>query len=352
MRLSPAFPTVRMLFLVVLTMLAAVASLRFGAVSVAWSSLLDLLTAEPEPEALIVMTYRAPRTLAAVVVGLYLGCAGMVFQTVLRNPLADPTLFGVSGGAGLAVVGALSLALAFVPGADAASGGMSYLPMAVVPVIALIGAFAATALVLALSGGFAPHSRFSPVRMILTGVIVSAVLNAIVMALVLSLSESRTELAILWLSGSLYGRSFDNILPTLPWGLLGLGVIWGLRSHLSVLRFDVYTARGLGIAPGRSSLLLLAAAAGLAANAVAVAGTVGFVGLIVPHIARRILGPDVGANLMGCGVIGALLVCSADVLGRSVAPPLEVPVGMMTSLLGAPVLAVLIRRMNKGTQHA
>lgn len=351
MRLTPPFPYVRSVALLALLGVAVLASLRLGAVDVGWGALPGMFADTPDAEAMLVLTYRAPRTLAAVVIGIYLGCAGQVFQTVLRNPLADPTLFGVSGGAGLAVVAAMSATVSLMPGA-AVSRYSAPLPMTAVPVISLAGALAATVLVLWLSGGVHAARRFFPVRMILTGVIVSAVLNALVMGLVLGLSESRTELAILWLAGSLYGRSFDNVLPTLPWGMAGLAVIWTLRRTLSVLRFDPHSAAALGVAPGPASVLLLAVAAGLAANAVAVAGTVGFVGLIVPHITRRLLGPDMRTALWGSGLIGAILVCGADLLGRSVAPPLEIPVGMMTSLIGAPVLALLLWRMNQEGTHA
>ncbi|MDA5558703.1 FecCD family ABC transporter permease [Shimia sp. MMG029] len=351
MTITPRFPTEKALGLFGVLALIALASLRYGAIDLSWTALIDVANGTKSSDAAILMNYRAPRTMAAIVIGIYLGCAGLVFQTVLRNPLADPTLFGVSGGAGLAVVGAMSAALFFSPD-NTVSRYSSHIPMTAVPIIALFGALAATALVLLLSGGLTQWRNFSPVRLILTGVIVSAVLNAIVMALVLSVSESQTELAILWLAGSLYGRSFDNILPTLPWGLLGLMIIWVMRRHLSILRFDPDSATALGVAPAQVSLLLLAVAAGLAANAVAVAGTVGFVGLIVPHITRRIMGADVASTLWGCGLIGAILVCGADVMGRCLAPPLEVPVGMMTSLIGAPVLALLIWHLHRRNNNA
>lgn len=327
----------RWIGLIALLAICVLLSLRLGAVTVGWEDLVGLITDSPGPRTDIVLRYRLPRTVAAVVIGCYLGLSGLLFQTVLRNPLADPTLFGVSGGAALAVVGAMAAIAALPP-----QVGPAFLPMSAIPVIALVGGLVATASVLVLAG----RRGFSPMRMILTGVVVAAVLNAVVMAMVLGLSEGRTDMAILWLAGSLYARSFDNILPALPWGLAALAMLLVLRRPLAILRFDPDMARALGVAVGPVSLMVLAIAAGLAASAVSIAGTVGFVGLIVPHVVRRIIGPGIGAHLWASALVGAILVTAADTFGRVVAAPLEIPVGMTTSLIGAPVLAFLLRARN------
>lgn len=186
-------------------------SLRFGAVQTSWADVINITAADPNSTAQVVLEYRLPRTVAAIIIGIYLALSGMVFQTVLRNPLADPTMFGVSGGAAFAVVAAMSFAIYLFPLDENLHVATSYVPMSMVPVIALVGSLAATALVFWLAW----DKGFSPLRLVLMGVVLAAVLNGIVMAMVLTLSETRTELAILWLAGSLYARDFSNVLPAL-----------------------------------------------------------------------------------------------------------------------------------------
>ncbi|MEM9629854.1 MAG: iron ABC transporter permease [Pseudomonadota bacterium] len=335
-------------FLLLFFLLAAACllSLRYGAVAAQWSDLADLFSKEPGPVARAILQFRLPRVLCAIVVGLYLALAGLVFQIVLRNPLADPTIFGVSGGASFAVVLAMNLVI-FFSGSGLASGvATDFLPMGMVPPIALLGALCATAAVMALAW----QDGLSTMRLVLFGAVVAVILNGFVMALVLSLSEARTELAILWLAGSLYARDMANLLPALPWGIVGIFVILLFARSLSALQFDATTAQALGVRTRLSVPVLIVAAAMLASSAVSVAGPVGFVGLLVPHVARLVFGANLQDRLVGCALIGALLVVSGDLLGRVAAPPLEVPVGIVTSLIGAPVFAVLMRQeFRKGT---
>ncbi|SMR83535.1 iron complex transport system permease protein [Aliiroseovarius halocynthiae] len=327
----------------VLLLIVCLLSLRFGAVEVAWSDVFNITSETPNANTQVILDYRLPRTVAAIVIGSYLALSGLVFQTVLRNPLADPTMFGVSGGAAFAVVAAMSLAIYLFPVGESLQVATSYLPMAVVPVIALVGSLSATALVFWLAW----DRGFSPLRLVLIGVVLAAVLNGIVMAMVLTLSETRTELAILWLAGSLYARDFSNVLPALPWGVAAISAIVILSPQLSALRFDPQTAASMGVATRTLAPVLLGIAACLAASAVSIAGPIGFVGLIVPHLARLIARPTIAAQILSCLFIGAILVVASDTVGRAVAAPLEVPVGIVTSLLGAPVFAFLIRAQAK-----
>lgn len=283
----------------------------------------------------------------AQVIGVYLALSGLVFQTVLRNPLADPTMFGVSGGAAFAVVAAMLLSIYLFPAGDSLQAASRYLPMGLVPVIALIGSLSATALVFWLAW----DHGFSPLRLVLMGVVLAAVLNGIVMAMVLTLSETRTELAILWLAGSLYARDFSNVLPALPWGFVAILAIIVMAPQMSALRFDPQTATAIGVPVRIIAPLLLVVGACLAASAVSIAGPVGFVGLVVPHISRLIARPDIPAQIISNVFIGAILVVASDTLGRAIAPPIEIPVGIITSLIGAPVFAVLIRSQLRGIDH-
>lgn len=291
----------------------------------------------------VMARHRLPRAVAATVIGAHLGLAGAILQIVLRNPLADPTILGISGGASLAVVLALSAAISLSPARAVISVASDYLPLALVPPIALAGGLAATAMVLALSWDRRLGSVSGP-RMLLSGVVLGSVLSAAVMALVLALSEARTELAIQWLSGSLYARGFEQLLPTLPFTFLGLLALISLAPCLSALRFDPHTAMSTGVNTRLALPLLIIVATGLAASAVAVAGPIGFVGLLAPHIARRVGDQNLPAHLWSTCFIGAMLVVAGDTFGRLAAPPLEIPVGMVTSLIGAPVFAFMLAR--------
>ncbi|MGR3622363.1 FecCD family ABC transporter permease [Pseudophaeobacter sp.] len=326
---------------------ACLFTLKIGVAPTPWSDVWQAFDGNPEGGARLIANYRLPRMVAAMVVGIHLSISGLIMQVVLRNPLADPTIFGVSSGAALAVIGAMSFAVVKVPAGLATSASTDYLPLSLVPYIAFIGAVLATAVVMFLS--YAPDEKtagagFRPARMALNGIVLAAILQGIVMVLVLTLSEARTELAVLWLTGSLYGRSFAHLLPVLPWTGLGFVGLLLLYRDLSVSRFDRQTALSLGLALRNREAMLVLLALALAASAVALAGPVGFVGLLVPHIARQLLPNSLPLQICAAIFIGAILVVAADTIGRVIASPIEVPVGIVTSLIGAPFFAYLINR--------
>ena len=327
-----------------LLLVLSIVSLRMGVTGASWADVWHSLGHNPQGQAGIIADYRLPRISAAIVVGIHFALAGLIMQIVLRNPLADPTIFGISGGASLTIVSAMAISLALVPTDQTVSASTDYIPLGILPYIALVGGLSATLLVLALSWERGPGRGFSPQRMTLTGVIVGAILNAIVMALVLSMSEASTELAILWLAGSLYARDFSHLLPTLPWTLIGLAAIVVLSRSLSALRLDVHSAQSLGVNLRLAQPLLIVVAASLAASGVAIAGPVGFVGLLVPYIAKVIGVRQMSYQIWVCCFIGAALVVASDTLGRIIAAPVEVPVGIITSLIGAPLFALILNR--------
>lgn len=327
----------------ILLLLVGALSMRFGIAGGTWADVLDTLTGTITPKSEIIRDYRLARVVAGSIVGLHFAIAGLIMQTVLRNPLADPTIFGISGGASMAVVAAMSLALTLFPSTHFVTVSDDYLPLAWVPHVALIGGLLATALVFLLSW----DNGISAKRIVLNGVIIGAVLNALVMALVLSLSEERTVLAILWLAGSLYARNFSNLWPALPWTFVGLCLTVYFIKDLSALRFDRNTATSIGLPVARTQVILVLVAAGLAASAVSIAGPVGFVGLLAPHIARMFSRGNLPYFIWTSAFVGALLVVGGDAIGRLVLMPTEVPVGIMTSLLGAPLFAYLLTRPGK-----
>lgn len=324
----------------VLLILALVLALKTGVTGADWSDVWQSLDAQPAGQAEVIATYRLPRALAGAVLGLHFGLAGLIMQIVLRNPLADPTIFGISGGASLAVVGAMTVSISLQPISTSVSVTTKFLPFAWLPPIALAGGLAATALVFWLSW----DDRFSPSRMVLNGVILGAILNAIVMAMVLSLSEARTELAILWLAGSLYARGFEQLWPALPWTVAGLALVIFQARTLSALRFDQASAQSIGLNTRLMQPLLILVAVALASSAVSVAGPIGFVGLLIPHLAKLIARNSLAYQIWICIFAGATLVVVGDTLGRILAAPREIPVGIVTSLIGAPVFAIILSR--------
>ncbi|MEM9438958.1 MAG: iron ABC transporter permease [Pseudomonadota bacterium] len=328
-----------------ITVATAALALRLGTVDVDWLEVWAWLNGAGEEMPNTILThYRAPRVLAAGLVGAHLAVSGLILQVILRNPLADPTIFGVSAGASVAVVASMSIGFALAPPTNGIVIPSDYVPISAVPFIALAGALSATGIMMLLAwdGGFQPR------RMALTGVVLGAVLAAVVMAMVLSLPEAQTQLAVLWLAGSLYGRDFADIWPILPWTMLGLAAATACLRPLSVLRFDPASAQSMGIDSARLRFWLVFIAAALAASAVAIAGPVGFVGLLVPHVARLLAGPDLSSQFWLNIWAGALLVIASDAVGRVIISPVEMPVGIVTSLIGAPFFIYLLSRKSLG----
>lgn len=275
----------------------------------------------------IVLGLRLPRVLLGVLVGAALGLAGAVIQLVTRNPLGDPGLLGINAGASLALV--LGTGLAGFTGPGAAIG------------LAALGAAAAALAVQALAGARGGGS--DPIRLTLAGVAITALCMGIGQAVALADPE-RFDLVRNWRVGALSGAA-DVILPRMAvpclFGAL-LALALAPRLDLLALGEDRAAALGVAVQPVRAGSLL--AVVLLAGSAVAAAGPIAFVGLAGPHIARRLGGAGAAAHLLLAGIVGAVLVVTADTLGRVAMPPAEVPAGIVAGLLGAPVLVMLARR--------
>jgi iron complex transport system permease protein len=212
--------------------------------------------------------------------------------------------------------------------------------MDLVPFIALAGGLLAGGLVLWLSW----NGDLDPTRTALSGVALGAVASAAVMAMVLAMGNSQAEVALIWLAGSLYGRGYEEALAILPWTGAGLVAAALILRPLGASRFDADIARSIGLETRLWRPLALAIAVALAASAVSVVGPVGFVGLVVPHTARLVVGSSLPRQMAFGALFGALLVAASDVLGRIVAVPVEVPVGAVTSLIGVPVFLILLQQ--------
>jgi iron complex transport system permease protein len=304
--------------LIAATVVALGASVLLGPASV---PLADVFRSD------IVWNLRAPRALLAFLVGGSLGAAGASLQALVRNPLADPFLLGLSGGAGLGAVLAIALHL---PG-----------PWAL-PVAAFIGALAALALVyrLGLIGGGALDPRI----LLLGGVAVGAFAAAITTAIVSLADAAELRNAFLWLWGGLSAASWDSVLLVALYAPIPLIVLLAASRPLDLLALGEEPARYLGADVEQVKRRVYLAASLLTAVAVAVSGVIGFVGLVVPHIARLAWGHRHRALLPAAFLGGGALLVIADTLARTVVAPRELPVGVVTALIGVPVFTLLLKR--------
>jgi iron complex transport system permease protein len=274
----------------------------------------------------VVNQLRLPRALVAFMAGAMLALSGAIMQTLTRNPLASPDITGVTAGASLVAV----LMIAFIPGAS----------LALLPIGALLGGLLAAACIylLSLRGGD------SPMRMILVGIGLAAVLGAAQSMMMVTASIEQMQAALHWLTGSIYARTWNHFWALLPWFVsLGFLTLFSAR-HLDVLNLGDDISRGLGMRVNRQRLLTLVAAVGLAAAAVSQVGAIGFVGLVAPHVARKLVGIGHVGYLLLSAMFGGALVLVADFAGRIFFAPYEVPAGIFTALIGAPFFVYLLWR--------
>lgn len=278
-------------------------------------------------ERTILFSIRIPRILLAGLVGAALSCAGVVFQGLLRNPLADPFVLGVSGGAAVGAIVAIVLGLGAIPFG--------------IPGLAFAGGFSSILLVMGLSG-VAGERRTD--RTLLGGIIVNAFFSALIMFLVSITSGAQIHSVIFWLMGDLAMAGGNDILLTTLFLIAGFFVMFLHARDLNILLTGEETALQLGISVKRTRLLLLVSASLVTGAAVSVSGIIGFVGLMVPHMVRMLFGSDHRLLLPAALLFGAAFLMAADTIARIVLAPAELPVGVVTALCGAPYFAYLMKR--------
>lgn len=281
----------------------------------------------------VVMEVRLPRILTAASVGFGLAVAGAVFQGLLLNPLADPFTLGVSSGAAFGAALALLL-------------GLTFLGPTTLCLMAFAGAACTLFAVIAMSGR---DGELSPTNLILSGVIVSAILSA-GLSFIKYLADERVSVIVFWLMGSFVSRSWQDAALTGTVTLLGFSVCLYFSRDLNIMSLGSRSARSLGVNTGRVRLILLLTASLISAVCVSVAGIIGFVGLIVPHLMRFLVGPDNRWLLPASGLGGAILLLMADTLTRAVLPH-EVPIGVLTALIGGPIFCWIFSRSRAGRRH-
>lgn len=307
-------------------------SMNTGYIRLAPLDIIKTLLGEgTEKQRLILYDFRLPRIVISVMVGAGLAVSGCILQGIARNELADPGILGINSGAGLAVI----LFLFYFPANEAA-------PVFLLPLLALIGAGLTAALIYALA--FDRHEGLSPMRLILTGIAVAAGISAAIIVFSIKLDPERYQFVAIWLAGNIWGTNWKFVLALLPWLFVLLPFVFYKARVLNVLSLGEKMAVGLGTPIEKERLGLLAAAVGLAGSCVAVGGGIGFVGLICPHLARKLVGPKHQFLLPASALAGGLLVILSDTLGRSIFQPTEIPTGIVVAVIGAPYFLYLLAK--------
>ncbi len=276
----------------------------------------------------ILWQIRVPRVLLACLVGMMLGVSGVVLQGILRNPLADPYILGVSAGAGVGAAAAMGLHLNFV-----------FLGMSSTPILAFIFAVIAVFIVYRLSF---ISDRSSPEALILGGVAVSAFASAI-LALIIIIS-GQLQSIYFWLLGSLSMASYIDVLTLIPYLVIGLTAAYFYSKELNVLLLGEEMALSMGVEVSRVRAFMIVIATLMTAAAVSVSGLIGFVGLIIPHFVRLVIGPNHRSLVPLSAIGGAILMVVADAIGRTVIAPVELPIGVVMALVGSPFFLYILNR--------
>ena len=310
---------------VVLLLLSLFLALSLGARNLAPAEVIDgLLDRGTVLDRTIVWEIRFPRVMLALLVGASLAVAGTLLQGITRNPLADPHVLG------LTAAGALAASIAIKVSPD--------VPAVLLTPIAFIGTFTGAALLYGLSW----RGGVSPVRLALAGVALSALFIAGINALLVT-SNLSTQNALNWLAGGLFGARWEDLRVTWAYCVAGLVAAMLLSRNMNILALGDEPAQSLGLGVERTRALVIGTAALLAGASVAAAGMVAFVGLVIPHIGRSLIGDDHRKLIPLSALLGASLVISADTFARVIVSPLEIPLGIVTAVVGAPFLLYLVR---------
>ncbi len=314
-----------LLLFLFLALIGSFLSLTKGSSVISMEQIINILLAPGnDPQSQIIWNIRMPRTIVGALVGINLSLSGAILQAIMRNPLADPHIIGISSGAGLAGVVIMILFPA-----------LEYL----ITPVAFIGAMLAAVCIYILAW----KNGIKPVRIILAGVAVSAFLSAGISGLMIFYSD-RVHGALMWMVGGLAARSWPHVNIILPYAVIGLILALSSAAYLNILQLGDEMARGLGVNVEVTRIVLTAIAALLAASAVSVVGLLGFVGLVVPHAARLLIGSDYRFLLPASALLGIAIVTLSDTFARVVFAPIELPVGIIMAFLGAPFFLFLLRR--------
>lgn len=280
-------------------------------------------------ENLILFQFRMPRIIISMLVGAGLSLSGRIIQGVTQNGLAEPGILGINAGAGLMVI----IYTLFI-------GTKTFLSVFTLPFLALVGAGLTSVLIYLLS--YKKGEGISPLRLTLTGIAVQSGIMALTTVLVVKLDETQFEFVASWQAGSVWGSNWKFVMALLPWLIVLIPYVMSKAKILDVLNLGDELAYNLGVSVEKEKRKLLICAVALSACCVSVSGNISFVGLIAPHLARKLVGPKHSMLLPACVLVGAVLVSVSDTIARVVIEPSEIPTGIVVSIIGAPYFLYLL----------
>jgi iron complex transport system permease protein len=333
--LTPKKLIVRITLAIVLLIAVMIACSMIGPEKVSLSAVFSgpgsPTTSNPDYE--IFIRIRLPRILLACLVGAALACSGVVFQALLRNPLADPYILGISSGAGLGTM------IAVISGLNWTLWGRS--PIAVFAFIGALGTVWLVWFIGRLTG------KFYVTGLLLAGVVVNAFFSALIMFLTSISKAEQVYATIFWLMGNMKEEDFFVLWIGTGCVVGGIVALFFISPQLNALSFGPEVATSMGVNTGKIRTLAFALAAGITALAVSLSGLVGFVGLVIPHGVRLVFGPDHRQLLPLSGIVGAIFLVAADTLARTIIAPAQLPVGVVTAIIGGPFFLILLVKYSK-----
>ncbi|MEC0228535.1 FecCD family ABC transporter permease [Paenibacillus alba] len=318
------------LLLTVLLLVVAVISLSSGSLKIPPLDVLKVLLhiGNDSSHTVVINKLRLPRIVVAILVGSSLAVSGAILQGMIRNPLASPDIVGITGGATL---GAVSFFYFF-------AGTVS---IHLLPIGAILGAFVSTLLIYAMAW----KRGVAPLRLVLIGIGMTAAFTALTYMLLISAPYILAQKSLTFMSGSIYGTSWaKDVVPLLPWTLILMPLAFLYTRHVNVQELGDDMAAGVGSRVQKHRLILLLISVALAGAAVSIGGAIAFIGLMAPHIARKLVGPAFGGVLPVSALLGSLILLLADWIGRTAFTPLDIPAGVFTAAVGAPFFVYLLYR--------
>lgn len=319
--------------LVILILLTFIISLNLGSFSIKPSDVIRTLFGHGTGrQELVLFTMRLPRIVMAMIIATALAVSGTVLQGITKNDLADPGILGISSGAALAVV----MYIYYMNGNVYA--GVSDITVFTMPIVALLGAAFGAFLIYSLSW----KKGINPTRLILIGIGINAAFNALLIVFQLRFTTQEFNRIMVWTSGSIWGTSWKYVITTLPWIVVFMLLTFYKARYLDVLNLGDDLSTGLGVDVEKERRILYIFAVALAGVATAVAGSISFLGLISPHISRKLVGPKHKVLIPTSALVGTLILLVADTIARNIFAPIEIPVGIVVSVIGVPYFIYLM----------
>ncbi|CAH0247855.1 iron ABC transporter permease [Peribacillus simplex] len=323
--------TVTMVFILI-SIVAVLISLNTGTLRISPLKVIQTLFGYGDfKSSTVLFDYRMPRILITMLAGVGLGISGAILQGLSRNPLADPGILGLHAGASFGLI-------IFVTYFHSLDEEASIL----IPLFTFLGGILTAFLIVLLA--YDRYKGILPIRLILIGIAISAGFSAITLFLSLRLDEETYSFASRWLVGNVWGRDWIHVIALFPWILILAPYAWFQSNTLNALSLGDDVAAGLGASVQKQRLLMLVTAVGLSCASVAMAGGIGFIGLVAPHLARRLVGPMYQHFLPVAGLIGLIILVLADTIGRSLFQPNAIPAGIVVAAIGAPYFLYLLTK--------